>query len=119
MVDEALLRPHHVADRQHRKVERPRLAGRRVDLLGSGRAHAAADDVGADQEIALGIEHAAGADERLPPPWVARDWMRVGDVLVAGQGVADQDCVAALRVERAVGLIGDRDRAELDRAIKP
>ena len=110
MIDQQLLRPHHVADRDDRKIERPRLAGRRVDLLRAGGAHAAAEHIGADQEIALGVEHVAGPDQRGPPPGMAGDRVRVGDVLVAGQRVADQDRVAALGVERAVGLIGDRER---------
>ena len=50
---------------------------------------------------------------------MAGDRVRVGDVLVAGQRVADQDRVAALGVERAVGLIGDRERPEIDAAIEP
>jgi hypothetical protein len=33
--------------------------------------------------------------------------MGVGDMLVAGQGMADQDRVAAVLVERPVGLVGD------------
>ena len=61
----------------------------------------------------------AGADHRLPPARLAGDRMRIGDVLVAGQRVADQDGVGALRVERAVGLIGDRERAEIDPAVEP
>ncbi len=49
---------------------------------------------------------------------MAGDRVRVGDVLVAGQRVADQDRVAALGVEPAVGLIGDRERPEIDAAIE-
>ena len=45
--------------------------------------------------------------------------MRIGRVLVAGQRVADQDGVGPIRVEPAVGLIGDRERAEIDPAIQP
>jgi hypothetical protein len=44
--------------------------------------------------------------------------MRFGGELVAGQGVADQDGVAARRIERAVGLIRDRDRAQLGAAVE-
>jgi hypothetical protein len=38
--------------------------------------------------------------------------------LVAGQRMADQDGVAALGVEPAVGLVGDRHRAELGAAVQ-
>jgi hypothetical protein len=43
--------------------------------------------------------------------------MRLGDVLVAGQRMADEDRVVARRAERAVGLVGDRERPELDAAV--
>src|SRR5207247_1768220 len=39
--------------------------------------------------------------------------------LVAAQRMADQDRVAALRVEPAISLIRNRERAEIDAAIEP
>ena len=45
--------------------------------------------------------------------------MHVGDVLVAGQRVADQHGVGALGVERAVGLVGDLERRQLDAGVEP
>ena len=59
-----------------------------------------------------------GPTSVVPPAGLAGDRMRLGGILIAGQRVADQDRVAALRVERAVGLIGDRERAEIDAAIE-
>jgi hypothetical protein len=38
--------------------------------------------------------------------------------MVAGQRVADQHRVAALRIERAVGLVGDLERRKLDAGIE-
>ena len=78
---------------------------------GPGGAHAGADHVRADHEIALGVDRLAGADHGLPPAGLLRDRMHVGDVLVAGERVADQHRIAALGVERAVGLIGDLEGA--------
>jgi hypothetical protein len=40
-------------------------------------------------------------------------------MLVASERVADQHRVAALGVERPVGLIGDLQRAEIDAGVKP
>ncbi len=45
--------------------------------------------------------------------------MDVGDVLVAGERMADQHRVAALGIERAVGLVGDLERREIDAGIEP
>ena len=43
----------------------------------------------------------------------------LGDVLVAGQRMADEDGVRLGGVERAVGLVGDRDRRQQLVAVKP
>ena len=40
-------------------------------------------------------------------------------MLIAGQRVANEDRVAPLGVERAVGLISDLHRAEIDPGIEP
>ena len=82
-------------------------------------AHAGADHVRADHEIALGVDRPARPDHGLPPARLLGHRMDVGDVLVAGEGVADQHRVAALGVERAVGLIGDLERGEIDAGIEP
>jgi len=44
--------------------------------------------------------------------------MHVGDMLIAGQGMADQNGVGALGVELAIGLIGDLERRQIDAAIE-
>ena len=44
--------------------------------------------------------------------------MRLGRELVAGERMADQDRIAALVVQPAIGLIGDGDRRELDAAVE-
>ena len=110
MVEQHRLRAHHVADGDDREIEAPGLAGRRIGRGRPGGAHAGADHVRADDEIALGVDRPAGADHGLPPARLAGDRMDVGDVLVAGQRVADQHRVAALGIERAVGLVGDLER---------
>ena len=44
--------------------------------------------------------------------------MHIGDMLIAGQGVADQDGIRAFRVEFAIGLVGDLEWSQIDAAIK-
>ena len=84
-----------------------------------GRAHAAAEDVGADDEEAVGVDRLAGADQRLPPAGLVGDRVLAGDVLIAGQRVADEDGVRLGGVQRAVGLVGDRDRRQRLVAVEP
>jgi hypothetical protein len=69
-------------------------------------------------KIAVGVDRQAGADHGRPPAGLAGDRMLVGDELVAGQGMADQDGVAAVGVEPAIGLIGQGKRAEFDAAVE-
>ena len=106
-VEQHRLGPHHVADGDQRKVEAIGLAGRGIDFGRAGRAHAAADDIGADDEEAVGIDGLARSHHGRPPARLAGDGMVAGDELVAGQGMADQDGVALGRIERAIGHIGD------------
>ena len=119
MIEQHRLRAHHVADGDDGKVEAPGLAGRRIGRGRPGGAHAAADDVGADDEITVGVDRLAGPDHGLPPARLAGDRMVVDHVLVAGQRMADQDGVAALGIQRAVGLVGDLQWAEIDAGIEP
>jgi len=44
--------------------------------------------------------------------------MDIGDVLVAGQRVENQDRIGAVGIEPAIGLIGDLERREVDTAIE-
>ena len=69
----------------------------------AGGALAAAEDVGADDERAVGVERAAGTDERLPPAAVA------AGAAVAGEGVEDENGVVARGVQPAPGAVGEGD----------
>ena len=97
------------------KVETVGPPGGRIDRARPGRAHAAADHVGAEHEIAVGVDRLAGADHGLPPAGLAGDGMDVGDVLVAGQRMTDENEIRLAGVERAVGLVGDGERARARR----
>ena len=64
--------------------------------------------IGADEEITLGVEQLARPGENVPPAGLAGDRMRLGNILIAGQRMADQDRVRAIGIELAVGLVCDR-----------
>ena len=97
MIEQHGLRAHHVADGDDGKFEAPGLAGLRIGRGRAGRAHAGADHVRADHEIALGVDRLAGADHGLPPAGFAGDRMHARHVLVAGERMADQHRIGALR----------------------
>ena len=59
-----------------------------------------------------------GPDHGLPPARLAGDRVIVNGVLIAGKRMADQNRIAALGVERAVGLISDLQWAKLDAGIE-
>src|SRR6185437_1580889 len=110
---------HHVGNGDDREIKPPRLAGRWIGRGRPGRPHAGADHIGADDEVLIGIKRTAGTDHGLPPAGLAGDGMLVEDMLVAGQRMADENGIAARRIERAVSLIGDLERREIDAAIEP
>ena len=63
---------------------------------GPGRALAAAEDVGRDDEPVVGVERPAGSDQAVPP--AGRRMARTGrtaDVAVAGERVLDQHGVVS------------------------
>ncbi len=118
MVDQPALQPHHVPDRDDREFQAIGLPGRGVGAAGTGRSHAAAQHVGRNHEIAAGIDRQARPHHHLPPAGLAGDGVLVGHELVAGEGMADQDGVGLLGIQRAVGLIGQGDAGELRPAIE-
>ena len=118
IVEQHRLRAHHVADGDDGKVEAPRLAGLGIGRGRAGRAHAAADHVRADDEIALGVDRLAGTDHGFPPAGLAGHRIDARDMLIAGERVTDQHGIGALGVERAVGLVGDLERRKLDAGIE-
>ena len=105
------LRADHVADGDDREAHRIGRAVRRRTAR-PGRAHAAAQHIGADDEEAVGIDRQARPDHAVPPAGLAGDRMRAGDMLVAAGRVADQNGVVARRAQRAIGLIGNLHELE-------
>jgi hypothetical protein len=106
-LDEQRLCPNHVGDGDHREGKAVGSAGGRIDRGGAGAAHAAADDIGADDEMTSWIQRQRLADQARPPARAPARRMGSGDMLVQRQGVADEDGVGALVVEFAKGAIGD------------
>ena len=74
-----------------------------VDRGGPGGAVAAAEHVGADDEVAVRVEPLAGADHHVPPSRLFRALVEASGVRAARQRMAHQDRVVARGVQVAVG----------------
>ena len=113
VVEQQHLRVHHVLDGDHREVGAVGLAGGGVLRGRPGAPAAAADDVGADDEVLVGVEPLAGTDHHVPPAraLVARA-VQPCHVGVPGERVGDEDGVVLALAQRAVGLVGQRERRQ-------
>ena len=119
VVEQQHLRVHHVADGDHREVGAVGLAGGGILRRRPGAAAAAADDVGADDEVLVGVEALARADHHVPPARaLVVGAVPAGDVRVAGERVRDQDGVVLALAQRAVGLVGERERRQRAAALE-
>ena len=110
-VQQPALHLHHVADGDGGKIAAVGLAGGGVDAAGAGGAAATAQQIGADDEEAVGVDRLARADHDVPPAGIVL-LVVPGDVRIPAEGVADQDGVVARGVELAVGLVGDGDAGQ-------
>jgi hypothetical protein len=118
MVDQHTLGMYHVGDRDHRETQPVGFAGGRIGFLRAHRAKAPSQHIGAQDEVAVGIQRLARPHHYIPPSLLAGGWMRFGDELVTGQRMADQDRVGFVGVQHAIGLVGDRERAQRDAAVE-
>ena len=118
MIDQRHLRLHHVADGDDGKIQAPGFAGLGIDAGRSRRAHAAAEHVGADDKEAVGVDGLARSHHRLPPAGLAGNGMWARDVLVAGQGMRDENGIRLRPIQDAVGLVGNAVGGELPLGIQ-
>ena len=105
-VGEQRLRAHPVANRHHREVSAPGVAGLRVDAGRPAGAGAAAQIIQAYDEEPVGVDGLAGPDAGIPPAGALVALAGIaGGMVVAGQGMADQHRIGGVAVEGAIGLI--------------
>ena len=105
MIDQPPLHFDDVADGDGGEVGGIAAAGGRVDGVGPGRAAAAAQDVRTNDEVAIGVDGLARANQDIPPAGVIVGVVP-GNVRIARKRMADQHGVVALRAKLAVGLEG-------------
>jgi len=111
------LRADDVMHGDPRKITGIDLAGGRIDRAGASRTVAAAEVVGTNDEILVGIQGAAGADKAVPPtgvqflgpPSVQPRHVLVAPrgVLAAAQGMEEDHGIGAVSVEFSVGLVSN------------
>ena len=122
-IEQPRLGVHPVFHCDDREVGAPGLAGGRVGVGGTGGAETRTQVVDTNDKEAVGVQRFAGADHVVPPAFAARYRLATGvgvqaRHMVRGvERVADQHRVAALGVERAIGLkhqlVGRQLRAAL------
>ena len=106
VTDHEALGPDDVAQGDLREEAAVGTARAGVGRERTGRALAAAEAVHPDDEEAVGVDGLARTDETIPPARLAVG-RRVAarDVVVAAEGVRDEDRVRLVRQQRAVGLV--------------
>lgn len=119
MFDQTFLGANHISNGDDGEVHVVRFAGVRIDGLGAGGSGTAADDVGTDDKIFIGVDRLAGADHFVPP---ARFFILRGvpaaNVGIAGKGVRNQNCIGSISVESSSRFIADVDIFEFPAAIQ-
>ena len=120
---QACLSTHRVADAHLREAGTPVFTGARVafgnDACRSGGAVAAAQNIGGNHEVAVGVHDRAGAHDAFPPA-VRFDSANqrgghigggyaAGNMRVTGERVQDQDGIIASLVEGTPGFVADGD----------
>lgn len=75
---------------------------------------AAPDDIGADDKEAVCVDGFARTDDRLPPAGFLVGWVGAGCMLIAGEGMADQNDVGFVVIERAVGVVANGEGRQAD-----
>ena len=126
MVEQRLLRPHDVADGVAREIGAVGLAGLRVDRRRVGRAVGRAQHVGRHHEQPVRIDGLARPDQLVPAADIAGlvafactgCAVSARGVMTAGVAVRVEHGVAAIRRQRPVGLIGERQLGEHDAALE-
>ncbi len=109
---------HHVADGDHGERHGVGAAGGGIDGRRAGGAAASAQHVGADDEVAVGVERLAGADHVVPPAGLAGFVADAGGVRVARESVQHQDGVGFGGVQFAISFVGDFDWRQRGAAIE-
>ena len=119
MVNQTFLRFNHISYRNHRKIQIVQFAGSRIHRTRSGGTGTAADNIGADNKIFVGIDRFTGADHLIPPArfFIFRG-VAAADVSVSGQGMRYQHRVGTVGIERTGGFVADVDIFEFSAAIQ-
>ena len=90
------MRLYHVADRDKREIRSVGLARARIVAARTSAAIAGADDVGADDKVAIRIEQTTGTKNSAPP---------VRHIRIGCKSMAHPNHIVAFGIEGAVSMI--------------
>ncbi len=119
VIDQTALAADHVADGDHGKFRAVGFSGSRILRNRPGGPHAAADDIGTDHKILVGIDGFARPDHDVPPPRLGVLGMVVArHMRIPGQGMADENGVGLVFVQGAARFIGKGNGFKLAPAVQ-
>ena len=95
-----------------REIESPAFSSVRIGRGRSSRTGTASQQVGGDDEEAVGVDGATRSDDVVPPPWAIRSRVETCCVGVSGESVTDVHRIVTSFIESAVGFVGDGDVIE-------
>ena len=97
MINQFFLQAHHVADCDHWKAHRVGFAGGGILTDWPGSAATAAENVGTDHEVAIGIKSQAGTNHAGPPAGlpIGTD---AGSMSITGKSVQNENGVGSVGV---------------------
>ena len=98
----------HIFDGDERETASVGHAGGGVDVGRTRRSPATPEYVRADDEQAIGVDGLAGADKSVPPARLVV-FVVLREMRVARNRMTDEHRIAAVLIERPVGLVGDLD----------
>src|SRR5208337_249083 len=118
VIDEESLAIHHIVYRYKRETQAVRFSRDSIDARRTRRTLTAPQNVGAYNEIFIGIEAFCRTNHTVPPSRLPGPPVKACSIGISRKSVDDQDRIGAVTVEFAVSFVGDRDRFEFLAALQ-
>ena len=119
MVDQKFLRPHHVLNRDDRKIHAVGFSRVGIDGTRPCRAGTPPENVAADDEVFLRVKRTSRADHLVPPAGLPVIFVVTArQMRVPCQRMFHKNGVACIRIQGPIGLITDVQIAQTPSAVQ-